>query len=209
MYLAAGKHYIELHSWETATDLKRALSTCQAGCLILGEAAESPNAFYSLTIYLGWQGLPQFGIGLCAEEHGLKPYWLWQPTVSEVWLGFNREVVAIGLEDQQIHFRVLLDSWFHSFVRLDQYRNILVFHEIGLVALQDDGQELWRYTRDVIEEIDLQGDYLQLTFLDAPPVSLFLPTGVAQKSSKKITPHVSHFPRREEISPRPLGVVGV
>jgi hypothetical protein len=148
------------------------LSKYEGGHLILGESAEQQTAFYLVTIHLGWNGRHRFGIGLCSEEYGLKPHLLLQPELSQLLLGFNHEVVAVGVKDRNIHFRILLDSLFHSFLALEQC--ILIFHEIGVNALDNRGQAIWEYEADVIEDFEIIGNHLNLTFMDAPPVSLNL-----------------------------------
>jgi hypothetical protein len=172
MYLSYGKHYIEIKSLESKNEMMNVLSKCEAGHLILGESAEQQTAFYLVTIHLGFHYRHRFGIGICSEEYGLKPHLLLQPELSKLLLGFNHEVVAVGVEDKNIHFRILLDSLFHSFLALEPY--ILIFHEIGVHALDNRGKKIWEYEADVIEDFEIIGDHLNLTFMDAPPVSLNL-----------------------------------
>jgi len=174
MYLSYGKHYIEIQSYESKTEMMNVLSKCEGGRLILGESAEQQTFFYLIKIHLGWNGKLLFGIGICSEEYGLKPHLLLKPQDSELLLGFNNEVVAVGVEDRKIHFRILLDSLFHAFLTLEKPKHILVFHEIGLLALDNTGQKLWEYEEDVIEDFDIIEDCLNIKFMDASPISLNL-----------------------------------
>lgn len=174
MYLSYGKHYIEFQSYESKTEMMNVLSKCEGSHLILGENAEQQTIFYLVKIHLGWNGRQIFGIGICSEEYGLKPHLLLKPEVSQLLLGFNNEVVAVGVEDRKVHFRILLDSLFHAFLALEKPKHILVFHEIGLIALDHSGQKLWEYEEDVIEDFDIIGDNLNLKFMDTSPISLNL-----------------------------------
>ncbi len=178
MYLSYGKHYIEIQSLESKSEMMNVLSKYEGDHLILGESAEQQTAFL-VTIHLGWNGRHRFGIGICSEEYGLKPHLLLQPELSQLLLGFNHEVVAVGVEDRNIHFRILLDSLFHSFLALEQC--ILIFHEIGVNALDNRGQTIWEYEADVIEDFEIIGNHLNLTFMDAPPVSLNLHSTTAKR----------------------------
>ncbi len=181
MYLSYGKHYIALSSYDTHHEMMTVLSKCEAGSLILGESAEQPTVFYSVISYLGWNGRDRFGLGICSEESGLKPHLLLKPKRSQLLLGFNNEVVAVGIDERQIHFQVRLDSLFHSFFDLD--KTLLVFHEIGLIALDEKGKKCWEYEEDVIEHFEISQNNLSLRFMDAAPVNINLQTGYLQKHS--------------------------
>ncbi|MEN8221047.1 MAG: hypothetical protein ABFS56_32785 [Pseudomonadota bacterium] len=63
MYLSCGKHYIELQSYKSQTDMMKVLSKCETNSLILGESAELPTDFYSVMTHLGWNGRHRFCIG--------------------------------------------------------------------------------------------------------------------------------------------------
>jgi len=186
MYLSCGKHYIEIQSLEGKSEMMNVLSKYEGGQLVLGEDAEQQTTFYIVTIHLGWDGRHRFGIGVCSEEYGLKPHLLLQPELSQLLLGFNHEVVAVGMENRNINFRILLDSLFHSFLAFQSY--ILIFHEIGVNALDNRGKEIWEYEADVIENFEIIGNHLNLTFMDAPPVSLNLQSDHWQESFARIQP---------------------
>jgi hypothetical protein len=121
-------------------------------------------------VHFGWNGRRCYGIGICSEGYGLKPHLFLQPELTQFLLGFNHEVVAIGVDDRSIRLRLTLYSLFHSFVALPW--GVLIFHEIGLLAVGNRGQKIWGYEADVIEGYEIVGDKLNLTFMDAPPVSL-------------------------------------
>jgi hypothetical protein len=168
------------------------LSKYEGGHLILGESAEQQTAFYLVTIHLGWNGRHRFGIGLCSEEYGLKPHLLLQPELSQLLLGFNHEVVAVGVKDRNIHFRILLDSLFHSFLALEQC--ILIFHEIGVNALDNRGQAIWEYEADVIEDFEIIGNHLNLTFMAAHPTE-----GQLQHFIREVNQFLQRYEGQEEV----------
>jgi hypothetical protein len=187
MYLSYGKHYIAHSSYDTYDEMSFVLSKCEAGSLILGESAEQPTVFYSVISHLGWNGRERFGLGICSQEFGLKPHLLLKPKCSQLLLGFNNEVVAVSITDRQIHFQVQLDALFHSFFDLD--KTLLVFHEIGVIALDEKGKTCWEYEEDVIEHFEISQNNLRLRFMDAAPVNINLQTGDLQKQSTTRLPY--------------------
>ena len=177
MRLAFGEHTVEVHSWETKQALLDFLSTCEAGSVVLGAHAEQHKVFYSAYVHLGWSGLRRFGIGVCSEGHGLVPHLFLQPERLILIVGFNSEVVAVNVQTGKIGFQFALDALFRSFVFLSQHKVMLIFHEIGVLAVSECGEELWRYDRDTIESCVISEERLRLQFLDAPPVQLSITSG--------------------------------
>ena len=53
-----------------------------------------------------------------------------------------------------------------------------VLHELGALALNRNFQRMWEFTGDLVENAHLEGEeILQLTFVDAPAISLSIRTG--------------------------------
>ena len=180
MLVSFAQHTIELKSWETSQGMIEFLQGCDAGSpLFLGEDSAQENSFYSAVVNLDWNraSVQRFGIGIYSGDHGLKPHLLLQPDGQTLVLGFNNEAVGVSINDKRELFRISLDSLFRSFVLLSQKKIILVFHEIGVVAIAIEGQELWRYDKDIITECRIEGESLQLKFMDSPSVNLNIPTG--------------------------------
>jgi len=169
---------IEVGKWDTKPELLDALSGCSEGSLLLGEDSEYPKAFYSATVWIGTlrAGLRQFGVGIC-EEIGLRPHLLALPDAGLLIFGFNDETVGVSLQEKRELFRLSLGTPFRSFASLPDADMILVFSEIGVVAVTKHGQELWRYDEDIIEECVIDGDTLRFKFMDSPPASIGLLDG--------------------------------
>lgn len=188
MRLSFAGHIIEIQTWETKGDMMNFLANCNAESLVLGEDAEEEVGFYSASIHLNysaklypiWNELigSRFDVGVCSEGHGLKPHLLMLSEKQLVIFGFNSEVVGISIKNREVSFRTSLDySLFRSFVHLSQVEIVLAFHEIGVVALTEDGKELWKYSEDVIIDSLIDRDTLQLSFMDSPPVSINVLSG--------------------------------
>lgn len=177
MQVTFGNNTITLQVWETKSEMLSYLSKCEAGSLLLGEDADQEMHFYSATVRLGQAGVNCFGIGICSEGHGLTPHLLLQPDAEVMVFGFNQEVVGINVKERKINFKIPLVSLFYNFLTLNQRQLILVIHEIGVVAITEEGKEIWRYDKDIINDWVIEDDKLHLKFMDAPPVSIEISSG--------------------------------
>src|SRR5262249_26551489 len=148
------------------------LLSCKSGSLMLGEDARQYREFFSVEFRIGFAGTTSYGIGVYSEGHGLVPHILLLPEQSKVILGFNQEAVCVDVAETRLAFRLRLDSLFRSFIRLVDPCIILAFHEIGVVAIDEEGNEKWSYTKDIIEDCAIGQGHLQLQFLDEPSVHL-------------------------------------
>lgn len=185
MHIAFGEHFIEISRWESRTQMIRYLREgCAAGSILLGEDAEMATEFYTATLYLGARA-SRFGIGICSEGHGLTPQMLLLAEEGTLMFGFNREVVALSIMDMEIEpkFRMELPALFHRFVFLKRMSLILIFYEIGVVALSQTGHCLWQYERDLITDYLVTSDRLIVEFMDSPAVAIDLLTGTVSSVS--------------------------
>lgn len=179
MLISAAEQTIKLTAWQTKRELVYALASCDAGSVLLGDDVDEARQFYSAVVYLKWPKTSgdHFGIGICSEGHGLMPHLLLRSNTNLFLFGFNSEVVGIlGAEKRQC-FRVELDASFNSFIHLREEKIVLALHEIGVVAMAEDGHELWRYSKDVIVDFRIEQSTMSLNFMDSPSVSLELLNG--------------------------------
>jgi hypothetical protein len=164
-------HIIELHSWQKKTEMMVFLKSCNSGSVLLGEEAEA-SEFYSAMIRLSLSGLQSFGVGICSEGHGLIPHLLPVTDGEMLLFGYNQEVSAVCLKNKVVLWTIKLDSLFSSFLHLREKEMILVFHEIGVFAIRESGQVLWRYEDDIIVDVRVDHDSLHLEFMDSAPACL-------------------------------------
>jgi len=148
------------------------LSNCGDGNILLGKDAEQISDFYAVKVDSDWEGINSFGIGIYSEGHGLEPHLLVQPERNKLIIGFNSDVIGIDTTKRKVRFQIRLSSLFRSFSFLKKYSMILVFHEIGVIAVSENGQEIWSFDEDIIENCAIDNDSLSLAFLDAEPVTL-------------------------------------
>lgn len=189
MLLSFSEHAIELYTWETKSDMLNHVAKCDGGAIVLGEDAEQESEFYGAVIRFNYSARVDIqaqetkpkclGIAICSEGHGLKPNLLLLPDMTMVF-GFNSEVVGISADSRQILFRLSFDTLFGSFLYLDELNTLLVFNEIGVVALTTNGIELWRYEKDVITDCLINEGKLYMNFMDSPQVILRLSSGAIE-----------------------------
>jgi hypothetical protein len=188
MNLSFAEHVIELRSWPSKRELIDFLAHCDAGSIMLGEDAGQESEFYSAVLHLNYSAISLrrlnesggrlLGIGICSENPSVKPNLLLLPERQMLIFGFNSEVVGVSVEDKEVYFRTVFDHLpFRSFIYLEQTRSILVFHEIGVAAITEEGQELWRFDKDVIVGCSMGNEMLHLDFMDSPSITLNTLTG--------------------------------
>ncbi len=80
-------------------------------------------------------------------------------------LGITELVVGIELSSGALAFRYRVPTVFHEFVRVDE-NGVLLQDEIGFVLLSLHGEEIWKFSRDLIQDYKLTGNELEVTTLD-------------------------------------------
>jgi hypothetical protein len=179
MLVSTAEHTIRLNAWGTKRELAYTLGSCDAGSILLGDDIEEAREFYSAVVYSEWPKTSAgcFGIGICSGGHGVVPHLLLRGNTPVLAFGFNSEAVAINIEQRSKCSSIGLDSMFISFIHVRDEKIVLILHEIGVVAMNEDCQELWRYCRDVIVDFRIEPGRLALNFMDCAPVNLELANG--------------------------------
>jgi len=185
MLIAIEGHALELQTWGDKSAMLQFVHGSDGGGLILGDDSEQELEFYSASVHFNYAAqtetsqetpITSWVIGLISEGHGVKPQLIALPDRTLVF-GLNHEVIGIGLESRKIVFRHRFDTLFHALFYLSRYSTLIVRNEIGIVALDEIGQELWRYEKDVVTNCIIDESHLELHFMDTPPVVLDLKTG--------------------------------
>lgn len=174
MRLSFERHNIELKSWENKSEMLQFLENCDLGRVLLGQDAEQDKEFYSVLVRFNFSGLHCLGIGICSEGQGIIPHLLLLPKDNLLLFGFNRQVCAINLKTKNIEFQIKLDSLFSSFWEMQDIETILLFHEIGVIAINNKGKILWHSERDIIVDAIREGNDLQIYFIDQSSIRLNL-----------------------------------
>lgn len=181
MGIAFSEHYLRVQQWDSLSQMKTELSSCQLGAIVLGEEIEGVQLYYSISVFIGSEG-HRFGIGLCTDFHGLYPQLLALPESEALLIGFDRQVVSVDISLKQINAKIDLPVLFHRFVLLAKTGLILVFDEIGIVALDLRCNEKWRYERDVITSYQITDNILSLDFMDSHSIRIDVRSGACLQS---------------------------
>ncbi|MBL8236684.1 MAG: hypothetical protein JNM66_04650 [Bryobacterales bacterium] len=178
MRLCFSRSSIEFRRWASRSEMEGYLAAfdCQ---LVIGESAESEQEFFSATIrpVLCEATKQRLAVGVCSSGHGIEPQILPLPGRGLLLFGLNEEVIAIRADTGGVAYRIPLEFLFHFMVHLADIGLVLVFHEIGVTALRENGETPWTFGRDVLEEAWLEEGTLHLTFMDSEPVAIELASG--------------------------------
>jgi hypothetical protein len=169
---------IELQRWASRGEMEAHLAGFDCK-VIIGESREQEQEFFSATIQPEFREAKarRLAVGVCSEGHGIAPQILPLSNRGLLLFGLNSEVVAIRADTGGIAYRVPLEFLFRSMVMLWDKGLVLVFHEIGVTALRDNGDTAWAFGRDVLEDAWLEDDTLHMTFMDSEPAAVELNSG--------------------------------
>jgi hypothetical protein len=188
MLLAINQHAVEVNSWEDKSALLSFLKKHKTPTIILGAEADQELEFFSAIVHVdyaarspvrkGQSSNTSWGIAIISEGQGVKPQLVGLPGDLLVF-GLNHQIVALSIVGGTEVFRYSFDSLFHAFIYSPKERILIVRNEIGVVALTESGNEMWRFDRDVITDctISHETSWIELTFMDSAPVTLDLVTG--------------------------------
>lgn len=149
-------------------ELRQALARIpEAVTLLMGTES---SQFFLLQVERGGATL---AVGLCVEG---------EPQVhlvdaEHLLLGFGTEVLSLHVPDGAVVWHCSLGSPFREMLELESLDRLLVIHEFGAVCLSPEGEELWRYDKDLVEHFAIKRESLILRFQKAPGVRLDLLTG--------------------------------
>jgi hypothetical protein len=175
--LTFGEHLLRMRAWPTRQELEEFLAECGGGQEMLGAKTQYPQRFYSVTLFPHGRLDERSGIGICSESPDLPPHLLLKPESHLLYVGYNNEVAAIGVPEGGIRFCFPCDWLFSHFVDLCDWKIILAFYEVGILAVSEEGEQLWSVSTDIIVDWAVDGDRLRLELLEAAPMLLDLRTG--------------------------------
>lgn len=179
MILTFNEHCVSARSWPSLRELVSFLEAGGGGSLLLGSEAESGSEYHSLAVYPRGAVEGRFGVGVVTQTPELPPHLLLRPERNLLLFGFNSEVVGVGLPERAIRFRHTCDWLFSHFLDAPALGVVLAFYEVGVLALDYDGRELWRRTTDILVDWKLAGETVRLEQMEAGRLVLDLRTGAA------------------------------
>jgi hypothetical protein len=177
MFVTFTHHLIELKEYQNHTEMYQSLEQCDLGQIILGEDNSNCDQFYVAIIRPQTSGIHGFGIGICAESYGLKPHFMMVKKSNIILFGFNHQVVGVNIEKREIAFKINLHSLFYYFLPISEKQIILIVQELDILAISEEGKDLWHYGKDVITETSINGENIQINFMDENPACLNILSG--------------------------------
>lgn len=185
MRIAFGKSEIELQTLQDEARLRALLSSCQLGSILL-QGRFTKAAFYAIIVRVGRAELGdrgRFGIGLACADFGLSPMLALEPEQDRLLVGYDMDLAAIDLAKGRIVFAVQLDAPFYAIRQFHDRDWFLVFHEIGVMAVNSKGGIIWRFSRDIVQGVAFAEDSLTLSFMESDSVTLDLLSGTERLPS--------------------------
>ncbi|MFB0832468.1 hypothetical protein ACEU2D_23070 [Brevibacillus laterosporus] len=183
MYVNFGKDYMSISQFVDRSELQSYLSHCDESVkTVLGNNCEQPKEFFAVTIYQGNES-KRFGIGIISESFGNQPHILIMPNKHFLIVGYNRDVAIFNFLDKSFSKTISLGSVFFKFIQLHEpeYNLILILHELGLLAITDQGKEVWKYDCDIIENYHITNGFISLSTMDEQTVKIGLLDGKIYK----------------------------
>lgn len=166
-------------TWDSRADLSGFLSRCDAGSVLVGEELVEPARLFSFTLYLTGDAGERFGLGVASTGETGMPQLLTKPSLGLVIVGVDRLVCGVDLEARAVSFRVECSGLFRQFVEVADASVTLVFHTEGIIALAEDGWELWRKNVGQILDWACEDGTLFLRLQDSPTAKLDVRTGAS------------------------------
>lgn len=166
-----------LQNWSSAQELAGFLSRCDAGSVLLSTGNTAPTALYSITLYLDDPIRERFGLGVLTDGESGMPHLLLKPQLGLVLVGVDRQVRGVDVEGRSVSFTVSCDAPFSQFIEVADAGVVLVFHRTGVVAIAEDGWELWRRNVGLIRDWACEEGTLYLRLEEGPNARLNVRSG--------------------------------
>lgn len=152
-----------LKSWESKSVFLNYVT--QGGAYIMiNNHVEAPRGYYSCTVGGGTRTIR---VGLIVNQRQ-QPVMLPLPSSGCALFGYDQSISVVDYESVSVGKTINLEGIFFEFIIDREKARILALHELGVVALSEYGDELWRYLADdIIESWSLADDHLVLKIMDA------------------------------------------
>ena len=167
---------VAVRSWPSKDDFDRFMKRA-TNSLDLDVQIEYEKAFFSLTLQSEPDGQELWTVGIRSEDHGIVPEAIALPQTQQLLIGADSQVHFLSWATKTLTRAVPLGFLFRSFIVQPERSLVLAVHETGLAAFSMDGSQLWKLTRDVVEAVRVEGDRLEISFMDEGPISVAIDSG--------------------------------
>ena len=142
---------------------------------MVGADTEAPRAYYSFSTERN--GIPfQFGIIVNQRK---SPHVLSLPASQMILVGHDQAISVVDFANLKLSISKLLDGLFYEFLSDSANEQILVVHELGVIALSMTCEVKWSFVSpDVLLNWQIEDGKLRLDVTDSPaPYLIDLRTG--------------------------------
>lgn len=173
MYITIGQSSLQLFKKSSKKELLDFLNHEVKDNIILGLDAREEIDFYVIT--LSNNDIDFWGIGIISDS----PFELTILILenNRFLLGYNSKVTCINIDKQKIEFEIPLFTIFYRFIFLEKLNKILIFHEIGVLQIDEKGKIIWEIDTDIITNYKIEDNILDLEFMDSLPIKVSILDG--------------------------------
>lgn len=115
-------------------------------------------------------------IGLVYYNDGLEPKVLLLDESRRIVIGFNNTVIVIDGKTNETIGKKMIP--FPVFELLNHKNKIIVIHEFGIFAINEECSELWKHNGYYnLQDYSINDELIQLTFEGEEPYSITMETG--------------------------------
>lgn len=160
--------------YNSLPELEDALSTCEAGSIFAGQKRDMENAWNMVAVTDADTG-EYFGIGLLTAS--LDDPHLLVLNNGLLFIGADSFAIAFDIYTKQVKTLMPLPSEFVDFIYLENKKLVLIVHKKGVVAKDEDCNELWRSSQGYITGYTVDGDLFIMERANGGEVALKLKNG--------------------------------
>jgi hypothetical protein len=138
------------------------LTRCNQCCSsILGLDIESPQKYYLVELQMKDSIIT---LGLLNGGHGIEPSIVLMENADNILISSDKSVYLVELKDLHKVRQILCESLVYDIFQFQSdYNKILVVCELEVRYLEANGELIWRYDCDVINDYKIYADYFEIT----------------------------------------------
>lgn len=147
---------VRFQEWESLSEFRAHFVASRHRALVVGEAACSPNYFYSCVVESG-RGPTE--VGVIASGHGIVPAAVALDKGRVLVVGHDTWLTWVNLDRPAHEGDRRLEGVFYEFIPVND-TELVVLHELGVIRIDSQGGVAWNVHTEVIESctVDASGN---------------------------------------------------
>lgn len=175
MKITNDKYVIKIDKFDNNNELENVLQSCTEGNLHMNnDGCNDCVNYFSVRISSDWAEHKVFGIGFGSAKMIENPYMFYWPNKNIIVIGNDFEVVGVDLKLNKICFKLTLDTVFYRFSYDKKNDYLLIFHEIGLVVIDSNGEIIVSHDKDILNDCIIDDNKIVLKFEDGTEKELII-----------------------------------